>query len=79
MKSRIDEIENVLCNQIEMLNDDSLFDDNVDMNKQKAIIERSNSINNLVGSFIDLNQLRLNVLITKAKMKDNYGLLLDDK
>lgn len=79
MKSRIDEIEKVLCNQIEMLNDDSLFEDNVDMNKQKAIIERSNSINNLVGSFINLNQLKLNVLVTKAKMKDSYGLLLDDK
>lgn len=49
--TKIEELENVLLNQIEMLNDDSLLEDK---DKAELAIKKSKSISELTNSFIGL-------------------------
>jgi hypothetical protein len=49
--TKIEELENVLLNQIEMLNDDSLLEDK---DKAELAIKKSKSISDLADSFIGL-------------------------
>ena len=59
MKSRVEELENVLLDQIEKLNDDSYLED---IEKAKVLIERSKTISGLANSFINVQQTKLDVV-----------------
>ena len=68
--TKIEELENVLLNQIELLNDDSLLE-----NKEKAelAIKKSKSISDLTNSFIGLRnseseEKRLKIDMVKIAM-----------
>ena len=53
------ELENVLLDQIEKLNDDSVMDD---PEKAKILIERSQSMANLTNAYIGVNRMKLDVV-----------------
>lgn len=57
--SRIKELENVLLDQIEKLNDDSIFDDE---EKAKIMIEKSKAISELSKNFTDIQRMKLEVV-----------------
>lgn len=50
------ELENVLLDQIEKLNDDSIFEDKEAV---KKLIERSKAISDLTNSYIDIQRTKL--------------------
>lgn len=50
------ELENVLLDQIEKLNDDSIFEDKEAV---KNLIERSKTISDLTNSYIDIQRTKL--------------------
>ena len=50
------ELENVLLDQIEKLNDDSIFEDKEAV---KTLIERSKAISDLTNSYIDIQKTKL--------------------
>lgn len=56
---KVQELENVLLDQIEKLNDDSLMDD---PEKAKILIERSQSMANLTNAYIGVNRMKLDVV-----------------
>ena len=56
---KVQELENVLLDQIEKLNDDSVMDD---PEKAKILIERSQSIANLTNAYIGVNRMKLDVV-----------------
>ena len=53
------ELENVLLDQIEKLNDDSVMDD---PEKAKILIERSQSMANHTNAYIGVNRMKLDVV-----------------
>ena len=53
------ELENVLLDQIEKLNDDSVMDD---PEKAKILIERSQSMANLTNAYIGVNRMKLDIV-----------------
>ena len=53
---RLEELEKVILDQIEKLNDDSLFEDPAEA---KIAIEKSRSIAELTGSLAELENLRI--------------------
>ena len=55
---KMDELENVLLDQIEKLNDDSLAEDK---ENAQIMIEKSKAMSNLAGRINDLNRLKLDV------------------
>jgi uncharacterized protein YkvS len=57
--SRIAELENVLLDQIEKLNDDSIMEE---PEKAKALIERSQAMSSLSKNIVEIQQLKLNVI-----------------
>ena len=57
--SRIKELENVLLDQIEKLNDDSIFDDE---EKAKIMIEKSKAISDLSRNFTEIQRMKLEVV-----------------
>ena len=57
--SRITELENVLLDQIEKLNDDSLFEEE---EKAKIMIEKSKAISELSKNFTDIQRMKLEVV-----------------
>ena len=57
--SRVKELENVLLNQIEKLNDDSIFDTE---EKAKLMFEKSRVISDLSQNFTDIQRLKLEVV-----------------
>ncbi|MCR5218605.1 hypothetical protein [Treponema sp.] len=67
-KTKVNELENVLLDQIEKLNDDSIFEDET---KAKILIERSNSIADLANAFTGLTRTKLDVV---REMKSNGGM-----
>ena len=67
-KTRILELENVILDQIEKLNDDSLMDDK---DSAKLLIEKSKAISELTDSFIGINRMKLDVV---KEMNKNGGL-----
>ena len=56
---KVQELENVLLDQIEKLNDDSVMDD---PEKAKILIERSQSMANLTNAYIGVNRMKLDVV-----------------
>lgn len=58
-KMSIKELEDVLLNQIEILNDDSIGDD---AEKVKQMIDRSQSIANLTNAYIGVQRVKLDVV-----------------
>ena len=56
---KVQELENVLLDQIEKLNDDSVLED---AEKAKMLIERSNAMVGLTNSFIGVNRMKLDVV-----------------
>lgn len=57
--SKIKELENVLLDQIEKLNDDSLFEDE---EKAKIMIEKSKAISDLSKNFTEIQRMKLEVV-----------------
>lgn len=57
--SKVKELENVLLDQIEKLNDDSLFEDE---GKAKLIIEKSKAISDLSRNFTEIQRMKLEVV-----------------
>ena len=55
----INEVENMLIDQIAKLNDDSIMGD---AEQAKLLIDRSIQISNLSNSFVNLNQLKLDIV-----------------
>lgn len=68
MSNRIQELENVLLDQIEKLSDDSLFE-----NKETAnvVLEKSKAISSLSSNFVELQQLKLNIVKTVSNSKSD--------
>ena len=56
---KVQELENVLLDQIEKLNDDSVMDD---PEKAKILIERSQSMANLTNAYIGVNRMKLDIV-----------------
>ena len=56
---RIKQLENVLLNQIEKLNDDSIFDTE---EKAKLMFEKSRVISDLSQNFTDIQRIKLEVV-----------------
>lgn len=65
---KINELENVLLDQIEKLNDDTIFED-----KEKAgiLVERSKAISSLTQNFVNVQNMKLNVVKT---LSENGGI-----
>lgn len=66
--TKIEELEKTLLDQIEKLNDDTVFED-----KEKAgiLVERSKAISSLTQNFVNVQNMKLNVVKT---LSDNGGL-----
>lgn len=67
-KNRLMELENVLLDQIEKLNDDSIADDT---EQAKVMIEKSKAISDLSRNFTEIQRLKLDVV----KHAENNGTL----
>lgn len=67
MSNKIQELENVLLDQIEKLSDDSLFE-----NKETAnvVLEKSKAISSLSSNFVELQQLKLNIVKTVSNSRN---------
>lgn len=65
-KTRFDELEVVLLNQIEMLNDESIL---TDKESATIAIEKSKAISALAGNFTEIQKTKLDIV--KTAMKDN--------
>lgn len=73
MADRILELENVLLDQIEKLNDDSVMSDTEQV---KNLIERSRAVSDLTNSFIEIQKTKLDaqkVKIEAVKVASNQG------
>ena len=58
-KSKIQELEAVILDQIEKLNDDSIM---ADGEQAKVMIEKSRAISELTNSYIGINRMKLDVV-----------------
>lgn len=67
--SRVKELENVLLNQIEKLNDDSIFDTE---EKAKLMFEKSRAISDLSRNFTDIQRIKLEVVQYAENNKTLY-------
>ena len=67
--TRFDELENVLLNQIEMMNDESILTD-----EESAIIaiKKSKAISDLTGNFTELQKVKLDIVKTAMKEQGVY-------
>lgn len=65
-KTRFEELELVLLNQIEMLNDESIL---TDKESATIAIEKSKAISDLTGNFTELQKTKLDIV--KTAMKEN--------
>lgn len=68
--TRFDELENVLLNQIEMLNDESIL---TDKESATIAIEKSKAISDLTGNFTELQKVKLDIVKTAMKEKGVYN------
>lgn len=68
-KTRFDELEVVLLNQIEMLNDESIL---TDKESATITIEKSKAISALAGNFTELQKTKLDIVKTAMKDKGVY-------
>lgn len=69
-QSKVTELENVLLDQIEKLNDDSIMEE---PEKAKILIDRSRAISDLSKNLVDLQQLKLNVVKTVERNGGAYN------
>ena len=67
--TRFDELENVLLNQIEMLNDESIL---TDKESATIAIEKSKAISDLTGNFTELQKVKLDIVKTAMKERGVY-------
>ena len=67
--TRFDELENVLLNQIEMLNDESIL---TDKESATIAIEKSKAISDLTGNFTELQKVKLDIVKTAMKEQGVY-------
>ncbi len=56
---KLDELERVLLDQIETLNDNSLFDNE---EEARIVVEKSRAISKLVADYVNIQQLKLNIV-----------------
>lgn len=68
-KTRFEELELVLLNQIEMLNDESIL---TDKESATIAIEKSKAISDLTGNFTELQKVKLDIVKTAIKEKGIY-------
>lgn len=66
--TKIEELEKTLLDQIEKLNDDTIFED-----KEKAgiLVERSKAISGLTQNFVNVQRMKLDVVKT---LSENGGI-----
>lgn len=66
--TKIEELEKTLLDQIEKLNDDTIFED-----KEKAgtLVERSKAISSLTQNFVNVQRMKLDVVKT---LSDSGGI-----
>ena len=67
--TRFDELENVLLNQIEMLNDESIL---TDKESATIAIEKSKAISALAGNFTELQKTKLDIVKTARQDRGVY-------
>lgn len=75
---KLNELENVLLDQIEKLNDDTIADDE---KLTRMLVERSQAISNLSANVMNLNRLKLDVVKhaeVNGGLYDSYLGLEDD-
>ena len=70
-KMSVKELEDVLLDQIEKLNDDSIMDD---PEKAKMLIDKSKSMTDLTNAYIGVQRMKLEVV----KELNNGGNLYED-
>lgn len=68
---KLNELENVLLDQIEKLNDDSISEDE---KATEMLVNRSKAISDLAGNVMNLNRLKLDVV----KHAEQNGGVYDD-
>lgn len=56
---KLDELERVLLDQIETLNDNSLFDNE---EEARIVVEKSRAISKLAADYVNIQQLKLNIV-----------------
>jgi hypothetical protein len=59
MMTRLEELEKVLLNQIEMLDDETSFKD---VEEAKLAVEKTRAISDLTANYIGIQQLKLNIV-----------------
>lgn len=68
-KTRFEELELVLLNQIEMLNDESIL---IDKESAEIAIEKSKAISALAGNFTELQKTKLDIVKTAMQDRGVY-------
>ena len=68
-KTRFEELELVLLNQIEMLNDESIL---TEKESAEIAIEKSKAISALAGNFTELQKTKLDIVKTAMKDRGVY-------
>lgn len=79
--AKVEELENAILSQIELLSDDSIFNDSENFDK---LIKRSNAISELSKSWIQVQQTktdekRVKIEAVKVMYECSSGILKDDK
>ena len=67
--TRFNELENVLLNQIEMLNDESIL---TEKESATIAIEKSKAISDLTGNFTELQKVKLDIVKTARQERGVY-------
>ena len=67
--TRFDELENVLLNQIEMMNDESIL---TDKESATIAIQKTKAISDLTGNFTELQKVKLDIVKTAMKNRGVY-------
>lgn len=68
--TKVEELEKTILDQIEKLNDDSLFEEE---SKAKIVVERSKAISGLTQNFVEMQRMKLDVVRTMADTRGIYG------
>lgn len=74
--TKIRELEDVLLDQVEKLNDDTLFEDEAELQK---VLGRSKQISDIAGNLIELNRLKLDIVKASEANPGVHSLLIEDK
>ena len=68
-KNPLEEIEKTLIDQLEKLNDDSLFND---AEEAKKVVERSKAMSELSKNLVEINRLKLDAVRIAANFDGVY-------